>query len=325
LDVTVMPLSPRGKWIDAIKPDGTVCAAARLSLEARLMTVAHYLPLAAYHADEDPEHVHRLRVSTRRARAALELYREFLPRKRARWVRRQLKKVRRAAGEARDLDVLAGRLESERGDGAVAVLEFVARERRAVQPSIVRSAERFRRKDKYIRTTARLLEGIDCDERDPSSADPVCFRPWAVQQLSSQAEQFLTSMPDEHANLAALHQFRISAKSLRYSIELLAPGLSPEVRAVHYPTIEELQERLGRINDHVIARERLRQWAADAPDAGTKEMLCELAEEEVASLTAAVGSWREWWTPERVEPLRQGLAQGAILPPSDSSSTPATG
>jgi CHAD domain-containing protein len=205
------------------------------------------------------------------------------------------------------------------------VLEIVARERRAVQPSIVRIAERFRSKDKFIRKTARLLEGIDCQDRDPSSADPICFRTWAVQQLSSQAEQFLSSMPDEHADLAALHQFRISAKSLRYSIELLAPGLAPEVRAVHYPTIEELQERLGRINDHVTARDRLRRWAADEEDTDAKNSLCEFANQEMANLTTAIGSWREWWTPERIEQLRQGLAQGVMQPRYDSPSTSATG
>ena len=46
-------------------PDASVDDAARLSLEARLTAVAHHLPLAAYHAEQDVEHVHRLRVSTR--------------------------------------------------------------------------------------------------------------------------------------------------------------------------------------------------------------------------------------------------------------------
>jgi CHAD domain-containing protein len=133
-------------------------------------------------------------------------------------------------------------------------------------------------------------------------------------------------MPDEHSDLTALHQFRIRAKALRYSVELLAPGVGTEVREIHYRTLVNLQERLGQINDHVTARDRLRHWAADEEDADVKNALCEFADEEVAHLTAAIGAWREWWAPERVELLRQGLAQQAIEPPSDfSSSTPATG
>ena len=128
-----MALSPSGKWID-IRPDDSVCHAARLSLEARFMAVVHHLPCAAYHFEQDAEHVHRLRVSTRRAMAALQLYRDFLPRKRARWMKKQLKKVRRAAGEARDLDVLGERFRTEYGERAAKVVQHISKEREAVQP-----------------------------------------------------------------------------------------------------------------------------------------------------------------------------------------------
>ena len=60
-------MSLSGKWIDGIRPDGSVGEAARVSLATRLAAVAYWLPLAAEYADQDVEHVHRLRVSTRRA------------------------------------------------------------------------------------------------------------------------------------------------------------------------------------------------------------------------------------------------------------------
>ena len=100
-------MGPSGKWIDGIRADASVVDAARVSLAARLTAVAHWLPLAAYHSSQDSEHVHRLRVSTRRAVAALKLYRDWLPSGHFRWVKGRLKMIRRAAGEARDLDVLA--------------------------------------------------------------------------------------------------------------------------------------------------------------------------------------------------------------------------
>ena len=58
--------------------------------------------LATLLADSDIENVHRLRVSTRRAVAAIKLYRDWLPRKELRWMRKRLKKIRRAAGVARE-------------------------------------------------------------------------------------------------------------------------------------------------------------------------------------------------------------------------------
>jgi CHAD domain-containing protein len=302
-----MALSPGGKWIDAIRPDGSVCDAARLSLEARLMTVVHYVPLAADHAEENLEHVHRLRVSTRRAMAALQLYRDWLPRKRTKWVKKQLKRARRAAGEARDLDVLAGRLQREYGERATNVAAFIADKRSAVQPDISRLAERFRRKEKFVRKSAKLIATIKCTGQTCTSRGTLCFRNWAAEQLASHADEFLSAMPGIHGDLAELHQFRIAAKALRYSIELLAPALGPEVRETHYRTVEELQERLGKINDHATARDRMREWAIEPDGTPIKDTLCEFAEEEVARLTAELDVWRMWWTHERVEQLREGL------------------
>jgi CHAD domain-containing protein len=278
-----------------------------MSLEARLMAVVHYLPRAAYHADQDVEHVHRLRVSTRRAMAALDLYRELLPRKRARWITKQLKKIRRAAGEARDLDVLAQRFQDDYGERAAEAVEHIAAERAAVQPEIERIAKRFRRKEKFLRRTVDLLEAIEGKSKPCSSAAATTFRDWAAQQLSKDAEQFLETVPHAAADMGALHQFRIRAKAMRYSIELLASAFGSELRDSHYRTIELLQERLGRINDHVTARERLRDWAAENDDGELQDLFCTLAEEEVVRLTTELGAWREWWTADRMDELRSGL------------------
>jgi CHAD domain-containing protein len=314
-----MALGPSGKWIAAIRPDGSVCEAARVSLEARLATVVHYLPLAAYHAEQDREHVHRLRVATRRAIAALALYRDHLSRKPAKWVERRLKEARRAAGEARDLDVLSERLLREYREGAAKVVETIAIERAGVQPQIVKVCERFRRKDKFIRKSARLIQNIRCTSACHAEEETKSFQNWGTRQLATQANEFLSTMPDEHADLTALHQFRIRGKAFRYTIELLAAALPTEVRETHYRTVEKLQEHLGKINDHVTARDRLRQWAAETGDAALRDTLCAFAEEEVTQLTEELGAWREWWTPERIAHLRKGLAQRESQPVPDCS------
>src|SRR5262245_41447558 len=114
-----MPTS--SKWIDGIGPETPVEEAARRSLEPRLAAVSHMLPMAAHLASHDIEHVHRLRVATRRATSALKLYRECVPPKRYRWLKKRLRSVRRAAGDARDLDVLAGRLMREYGERVMPV------------------------------------------------------------------------------------------------------------------------------------------------------------------------------------------------------------
>src|SRR5215212_5938250 len=125
-------MAASGKWIDGIGPETTVAEAASRSLEPRLAVIAHSLPLAAHLAEHDIEHVHRLRVATRRAAAALKLYRDWLPRKSTRWIKKRLRQIRRAASEARDLDVLIERLQRELGAQAEPIVQFLGKRRAAL-------------------------------------------------------------------------------------------------------------------------------------------------------------------------------------------------
>jgi CHAD domain-containing protein len=65
--------------------------------------------LAAKKSADDIEYVHQLRVATRRASAAVQIFAELLPKRKSRLINRRLRELRQAAGEARDLDVLGER------------------------------------------------------------------------------------------------------------------------------------------------------------------------------------------------------------------------
>lgn len=60
----------------------------------------------------DIEHVHDMRVATRRLRAALEVFEPCFPPKRHRWALKKVKKLADALGERRDADVEIALLES---------------------------------------------------------------------------------------------------------------------------------------------------------------------------------------------------------------------
>src|SRR5579871_2388326 len=103
-----------GKWIDGLAPDMPLHSAARHTLDIRLGVVREYLLTAVHEADGDPENVHQLRVGTRRADAALRIFADCLSKKVYRKARQRLKRIRRAAGAARDWDVfLSDLLERE--------------------------------------------------------------------------------------------------------------------------------------------------------------------------------------------------------------------
>src|SRR5687768_15476954 len=100
------------KWIDELRSDMPVSAAAKLALERRLGAVRERVPDAVFFADDDVEHVHHLRVSTRRAAAALRIFTDALQSRLYEKTRKTLRALRRSAGEARDWDVFLLEIQS---------------------------------------------------------------------------------------------------------------------------------------------------------------------------------------------------------------------
>src|SRR5690242_14639520 len=94
-----------GKWICGLDASTPVADAARRVLTVRLEVVRDYLGLALREPDKDSAYVHQPRVGTRRAGAAVEIFSSCLPEKIYKAARKNLKRLRRAAGEARDWDV----------------------------------------------------------------------------------------------------------------------------------------------------------------------------------------------------------------------------
>lgn len=303
-------MASSGKWIEGIGPDTPVDDAARRSLESRLTTVVQSLSLAAHLAEHDIEHVHRLRVSTRRAAAAIKLYRDLLGRKQARRMKRRLRKIRRAASDARDLDVLALRLLSEPDDRANRLVEFLSQRRTDVQPALVELAEECRRDDKFVRQTAKLLETIEAPQTDDSTT-PVSFGHWAPRQLAKIGSDFVDTMPGDTDDVDRLHQFRIRSKAVRYAIELLSPAFGPSIRKDVYPAVEELQERLGTITDHIAAMRLFDEWEAYLSEHSLPPDGRGWVEDERLQQADDLQKFREWWTTERAEGLTNALAEQA--------------
>jgi CHAD domain-containing protein len=296
------------KWIHGITADDETCKVARRTLWARLSAVLHYLPLAAEKAGEDVEHVHELRVYTRRATAALRLYADLLPRRRAAWLSRRLKKIRRAANDARDYDVLAQRLAREPSDPQAGMfLDDVRRRRGEAQEAIVAIHERLRRGHRFERRIDNLQERVRPRGKHKARLRREPFGRWATAHLRPALDAFLRAAPLDGAEVRTLHQFRIRTKQLRYVMELLAGAFPLEFRDRLYPTVEALQDRLGEINDHATALARLRRRLEEAGDGVEADRLRALLEKEEKHFEQACDAFREWWTPEVRKAIQDGF------------------
>ena len=294
----------KGKWIQGTSPAEPVSVAARESLRARLRTVAYYLPLAANKSDRDVEYIHQLRVATRRAVALLRIFRPLLSDKHAEWLDRTLKKIRRAAGEARDLDVLGRRIaawvEQRPTPARTSLLHRVERYRDKAQAPIRKVHSKLRHK-KFAARVDKIVKRVAWRRAEPEPS----FAAAAAGCLRTVAEPFFEAASGDSADLAALHLFRITAKHLRYSMEVFAGAFDAEFRTDLYPCVEEVQTRLGEIHDHAAAIERFQAWLAAWDEAPETEALRELADIDRAALATTRQNFIRWWTPERAADLRE--------------------
>lgn len=295
------------KWIEAVDGDRPSDVAVR-TLESRLGAVCQLLPPAADKEERDVEHVHQLRVWTRRATAALNLYEDLMPRRRFSWMRKQLKRVRRAANAARNCDVLIERLRNKHSQrGTKRWLKEVRGERADAQQPIVAVYERLGHGDRFAQRIDKLLQRVRSLGEEQAGTASIGFGDWARGRLRSLVEQFFAAVPFDKTDEAALHKFRIHGKELRYALELLAGALPDEFRTKLYPTIEDMQNRLGEINDLATAKAWLQQKVESASAPKERALWQRLLASEQAQFDQVRPTFWDWCTPQMLQELRDGF------------------
>jgi CHAD domain-containing protein len=248
-----------GKWISDLEAATPLANAARHVLTVRLEVVRDHLPLALDEADKDHEHVHQLRVGTRRAGAALEIFACCLPEKAYKLARKKLRKVRRAAGEARDWDVfLLALTQPERSPtpkqraGLDFLIGYAVAQRDAAQAHLQDVAEDYPFSfDRFLAETVAAVHkphGAEGGHALIDLARPMLSR--LLAELDAAAAEDL----DDYDHL---HQVRIIGKRLRYAMEVFADCFARPFREELYPAVEQMQEMLGRANDSHVATQRL--------------------------------------------------------------------
>lgn len=300
-----------GKWIEIPSVNAPAAEVARQALAARVAKIDEMLPLAAHHYQQDVEHVHQLRTSCRRAAAAVELFRPLMSGK-PKKLRKMLRRIRKAAGPARDTDVLLARF--ERQTPADSNLDYVlARlhlQRNNAQEALVRVAQKSQA-GKLKKALDGTLESLGQGRGD---AHPLSFLQFGRTALQAASQDVFRLTGVSQPTIAQLHQLRIAGKRLRYSIELFHGVFAPELRLEVYPMVEKLQDRLGRLNDHATAQAMFQRWLADLPPGERAAYLARLIVAEHDAALEIRRDFLEWWTPQQVAALESRLS--ALLHPA---------
>lgn len=279
------------KWISDLHPELSMGEAAQIALKDRLGGVLHFLPLAAHLADEDVEYVHQLRVATRRAMAALDLFAESITDQQHKRMWEALREIRKSADQARDLDVYIERIESLDGRGAKEFTERLKRRRRRAQRPLLDVAIEHLAEQRLKRRSAKLLKRLNTTSAEALTP----YGEWCREQLRQEWGTFSSCMPEADPTPEALHDFRIEVKHFRYAMELLAAGLGPLARDQVYPLVTQLQGELGALQDHAIAREKLAHWHRDSKEPKVRELLSRLMEQEQEELSSKTRKFRAHW------------------------------
>lgn len=306
------PAIPADPWLEGVKPGMCMARVGRLHLQARLATIGHWLPLAATRWREEPEYVHQLRVSTRRATAAMRIFGDLLPSKRQTEIRRQLRRIRRAACDARDLDVLIGRFERLKGDAPQRLAKRLTRrlrkKRNAAQAPLQTLNGTLSDDLRNILHPEDLLRPLACDTSHGPSSQP--FDAVAHACLKDAVTSFKKAARADLADIAALHALRLAGKKLRYTIEIAAPVCDDRLRTTAYPRLQFLQEFLGTINDHAQFSERLRIWRSESSSKRMRAALQGMILAEQLALADLHSLFLAWWKKK----IAKGIVRYAACP-----------
>lgn len=286
------------RWTVQEHTDTPVGLVAARTLRKRFDAVWNTLHAACSDPDQ-AENVHQLRVATRRALAAIESFRGCVPGKPRSWLEKRLRRLRKAAGEARDLDVLTERLEHDasayvRGRLAAMLAKQRFRSHMPIREEMERCLD-----DEWESRIDGLLEQVRGRRRQTA------FKTHARRRLKSMIEDFFDRADRKLRDNEDIHALRIECKKLRYALEIFSCVLPHQAEVRCRNSLEKLQSTLGDFTDHASAADRFARWAR-GPEAGPyRPLLVALCEDEDRRADRARKAFCKWWNPSRRRALRR--------------------
>jgi CHAD domain-containing protein len=227
---------------------------SELLIRQRLNALTRALPGAK---QGDPQLLHHARVATRRLREALPL---VVHGAKGRKLERNVRRLTRALGPVRELDVALEMLEALSAGagaprGAIAKLRQVVREeRQRMHAEMCTRVGRVDLDKLRRRASAAASKG---------SSHPRRRNPKRVADAELRAARRAIRLQEAIENAAGLylpdrlHEVRVAVKKLRYALEV-SRELRGSRATVRIRTLKEAQDLLGRMHDHEVLIARVR-------------------------------------------------------------------
>jgi CHAD domain-containing protein len=230
---------------------------------------------AGARSGEDIEALHDMRVSTRRMRAAFDVFGDAFKQKALSSHLDGLRATGRTLGKVRDLDVLLEKaaiyiqtLPEEEQHGLDPLVEawHVRREAARLELLDFLNGEVYTQfKEGFAdflspQNTERGIRAAGSGSHQTTSIEPTRVKelaPVLIYQRLASVRAYDSIL--DTATLAQLHQLRIQFKRLRYTVEYFQEVLNPEVEKV-IDDLKRIQDHLGNLNDANVAVNLLKEF-----------------------------------------------------------------
>ncbi|MEW2917053.1 CHAD domain-containing protein [Ruegeria sp. ANG10] len=248
------------------------------SVEVAVDIIRTYLEVARKNeagivADIDTEFLHDYRVSLRRVRSVLSLFKGVFSPEQTSALKREFSGLMASTGRVRDLDVYLlekdiyfNLIPPNLHQGIEAMFAQFEKERNrelAVLTRHLRSSA-YGRQMKQLQAlfadTKRLESGPNAERKAYDYARALIWKRY--RKLCKLARRITPKTPDE-----AVHELRIDCKKLRYLMEFFAPLFDKSDFKTLIKPLKKMQDNLGLFNDYSVQQEALLNFVSTQSDA----------------------------------------------------------
>lgn len=263
--------------------------------------------------DDDIEAVHDMRVATRRLRSALRDFALVLRKRPLKKINKDLKKLADALGAARDEDVAIialEKLQKKAKDTAVkSGIEKLIADRRANRQRAQLDLTQTLAASSIEDLSRRFSAALDDAAQGKKRAKTLSFTDAGRAAVLKSLDEFCGLSASLYApnEIKELHRLRISAKRLRYALELFTACWG-DALVPFAEEISEMQSFLGEVHDADAWIEnfhkRLLENDAELLPANLW-LLSRFVKLRTKNYRGAIGLWSKWQTAGFIEKLRE--------------------
>lgn len=313
----------KAKRIEGLKCNSAGASGIELVLLTRFEEMCDFRKIALDWSD--PEGVHSMRVASRRLRSALKDFMPYLRKRGLTSVLKEVKNLGDALGEVRDQDVAILALEEIESQAPAtlrAALDQFIEPRKEIRDQARKKLRSLMmtRQLKQLRSefVTRIERAASVDEDKTKHAkSPVTFLEISQAIILERLKELedLSDCLFRPFDVEELHEMRIAAKRLRYTLELFQQCWGHSI-APYAKRMARIQSALGEVHDCDVWIEsfdklvrRARKEKRDDQVATVVWLLSHFMKLRTKHLRQALRRWREWETNKASDKLRAVLKE----------------